>query len=309
MLHYDFQQNKLICTDTEMLSFLYKIYREQRYLAKTSDEKLSERLEHLLINLIELDFNGGKRLNINNGKLASALIDVLEEFNIRDISYKALLNSTLDRFENHTKIKNYSRIAKQLMDCAGKKCLFKFIKTNYLDSLTKGEIRLKLASAYKEDGFNIAIRDDELNITHQLLNARMITENGSEIPVKDGLIKRSAFGDYYIGCFSATIDPKLFIMFDADACLIIKNGDILSREVMNIYRDHYKNGSISFGQVEYIDPYRYMKSKRKIEFVKTVNFEYENEFRFVAFDWIDKKEKVRKIHIDMKKIDYDIIEK
>jgi hypothetical protein len=45
-----------------------------------------------------------------------------------------------------------------------------------------------------------------------------------------------------------------------------------------------------------------------MEFLKTVNFSYENEFRFVAFEWVDKKEEIRKINIDMKKINYDIVE-
>jgi hypothetical protein len=309
MLHYDFHQNKLVCNDTEMLSFLYEIYREQRYLTKISNEKLSKRLEHLIINLIELDFYGGKRLDIKQGKLASALIDVFEEFNLRKVDCKPLVDIVLSRFEKHTKFRNYLAIVKQIKDRAGEKCLFKFAKKNYLNSLIKGEIRLKLASLYNDDGFNIAIRDDELNIIHQLLNSRIITKNGSEIPIKDDIIKRSAYGDYYVGCFSLNIDPKLFFMFEADACIIIKNGDIFSQEVMDRYRDNYKNSTILCGPVEYIDPYRWLKSKKKIEFVKTVDFEYENEFRFVAFDWIwIKKDEVRKFTIDMKKIDYDIIE-
>ncbi len=78
---------------------------------------------------------------------------------------------------------------------------------------------------------------------------------------------------------------------------------------MDRYRDNYKNSTILFGPVEYIDPYRRLKSKKKIEFVKTIDFEYEDEFRFVAFDliWI-KKEEIRIVNIDMKKIDYDILE-
>jgi len=78
---------------------------------------------------------------------------------------------------------------------------------------------------------------------------------------------------------------------------------------MDRYQENYKNSTILFGPVEYIDPYRYLKSKKKIEFVKTIYYKYQSEFRFVAFDriWI-KKEKVRKFAIDIKKIDYDIIE-
>ena len=85
-MHYDFIKNKLICTDSEMLSFLNETYREKRYLIKISDKILSERLERLIINLIELDFYGGKRLIIKKGEIASALIEVLEEFNLRNIN-------------------------------------------------------------------------------------------------------------------------------------------------------------------------------------------------------------------------------
>ncbi len=214
-----------------MLSFLYEIYREQRYLKKISDEKLSKRLEHLIINLIKLDFYGGKKLNIKQGKISSALIDVFEEFNLRKVDYTPLVEVALSRFEKHTKFRNCSAIGKQIKDCVEKNYLFKFTKKKYLNSLTTGEMRLKLASLYKNDGFNIAIRDDELNIIHQLLNARMITENGSEIPIKDDLIMRSAFSDYYVACFSVTLDPKLFLVCDYDACLIIKNGDIFLKKL------------------------------------------------------------------------------
>ena len=184
-----------------MLSFLYEIYREQRYLAKISNEELCTRLEYLIINLIELDFNGAKIFYIKHGKLESAFISVLEEHNLRDINYTTLIKSALLRFENHVKFENYPERARQIRGLNGNKCLFKFTKKKYMESLIKGEIRLKLASAYKADGLNIAIHDDELNIIHRLLNARMITKNGIEIPVKDDLIKKSAFGDYYMAVF------------------------------------------------------------------------------------------------------------
>jgi len=308
MLHYDFQEKKLICTDTELLSFAYEVYRGQRYLIKVSNEKLFERLEHLLINLIELDFNGGKKLNIKNGKLSSAIIDVFEEFNLRQIDYTPSVESMLHRFKDHTEIRDYLKIASQLIDCNGKKCLFKFTEKKYLNSLIGGEIRLRLASKFNENNDNIAIGDDELNIDFQLLNSRIIAEDGSEIPIKDDLITQSASMDYYISCFSLNINPKLFIIFKADACLIIKNGDVFVQEVKDKYQNYYKNGPILFGRVEYIDPYRRIKSKNRMEFLKSINFEYQNEIRFVAYEYVEKKAEIRKINIDMRKIDYEIVE-
>jgi hypothetical protein len=309
LFYCDFKDNKLICTDSEMLSFLHEVYNGQRYLIKISNDSLLKRLKHLIINLVELDFYGDKSFIINQGETAIALIDVFGEFNLRKVDYTPLVQKVLSLFEEHKRFKNYQVIVNKIKDCAGKKCLFKFTKKEYLDSLIRGEIRLKLASLYNDDGFNIAIRDDELTIVHQLLNSRIITKDGVEIPIKDDIIRSSTSGDYYVGCFSINIDPKLFLMFEADACLIIKNGDIFSQEVINRYQDNYKDSTILFGPVEYIDPYRRLKLKKIIEFVKIIDFKYENEFRFVAFDfpWI-KKEEVRIITIDMKNIDYDIIE-
>lgn len=256
---------------------------------------------------MELRFNGEMELNIKNGKEALSLIDLFEEFNLRGIEYTSLLESSLRRFDGHAQYMNASGIEDQLRVCAGKQCLFKFTKRKHLDSLKRGEVRFKLASAYNDAGFNIAIRDDELNVEHQLLNSRIVLEDGLEVPINDDLIRRSAFGDYYVACFSAAIDPKLFLMFDADVCFIIRNGEEFSKEVIKNYRAQYEHEKILFGGVGYIDPYREIKSEKPIEFLKIFDFSYESEFRFVAFDEVGNKEKVRKISIDINKIDYDIV--
>ncbi|MEO7860565.1 MAG: hypothetical protein ABIU05_08990 [Nitrospirales bacterium] len=308
MLHYDFQREELVCTDTEMLSFRNDIYRKQRYLGRVSNESLSARLEEMTINLTELHFNGEKRLNVRNGPLAFALIDVFEELSLRGIDYADPLRAALSRFAKHIAHSNYSDLAHRLKALAGKQCLFRFTDKKHIESLKRGVVRFRLASSYQEAGFSIAIRDDELNIVHQLLNSRIVLKNGIEVPVKGDLIERSAFGDYYVCCLSSAIDPKLFMMFEVDACFIIKNGDVFSREVMHCYRNQYPDDTVLFDPVEYIDPYRRLSSNNPIEFTKTVKFSYENEFRFVSFGNMSETEKVRTICIDINNIDYEIVE-
>jgi hypothetical protein len=308
MLHYDFQREGLVCTDAEMLSFLNDVYREQRYLGRVSNRSLFARLKGMVINLTELHFNGEKRLNVKNGPLAFALIDVFEELDLRGINYAEPLRAALSRFDKHLPHSNYSALAHRLEDLAGKQCLFRFTDKKHIESLKRGEVRFRLASSYNKAGFNIAIRDDELNIAHQILNSRIVLQNGVEVPVRGDLITRSAFGDYYVGCLSSAIDPKLFIMFGVDTCFIIKNGDVFSKEVMDCYRNQYPDDTVLFGPVEYIDPYRRLRSNKPIEFTKTVEFSYEREFRFVAFGSMSETEEVRKICMDMKNIDYEIVE-
>ena len=283
-------------------------YRKQRYLAKAPNEALFVRLQGLIINLVDLDFHGKIKLEVKNGKIALSFVDLLEEFRLRNIAYENSLNSVVAKFKNHAPYRNIAMLAEQLRSCSGTPCLFKFTKKKYLDSLKRGEVRMTLASEYKKAGYNIAIHDDELNIQYQLPNLRLKLEDGTEVPVRDNSIERGAYDDYYVSCFSATFNPKLFIMFEDDACFIIKNGDTFSKEVIKRYREQYPNDLICFDKVSYLDPYRETKSKTPIEFIKTFDYSYEEEFRFVAFGRYPVKEKVQKICINVDKIDCQIVE-
>lgn len=307
LLYYNSENMDLVCTNKEIYSYLSQQYKNQRYLSAATEGALLKRLDGLVTNLMTFDFLGERQLLVKSGKQELAFVDLLAEFSLRGLDIVPQLNASVRRFENYRGHPNGSVIHDKLGALAGEKCLFKFTKLRFVDDLRRGQIRLTLASSYKKNGYNIAIRDDELNIHHQLRNLKLTLADGSELPIKDDLIKRSAGGDYYVSCFSVALDPKLFHLFDVDACFIIRNGDAFVKEVCRCYREQYESSEIHFGRVDYIDPYREFHTNKPIEFIKTFDFDYEKEFRFVAFDKNANYEEVRSVAVDMSKIKWDLV--
>ena len=96
---------------------------------------------------------------------------------------------------NCGKVADIKKVITTLKTLEGTKCLFKFTKQCHLDSILQGELRFITASSCNADGLNSAIRDNELMIEHNLLNLRMVTADGTAIPIKDGKVTRNAHTD------------------------------------------------------------------------------------------------------------------
>lgn len=310
MLEYDWSESELRIIDPDMVSFIADIYRESRYLEKIPDKALHLRLNGLVAELVTLDFSGSPHFQFVNGRESIAFIEVIEELKIRNRDVEKLVAESLHRFVAKFKKSNLYTIQQQVEQISGKKCLFKFTKKNYVNDILSGKVRFKSASSYNNEGYNISIRDDELNVDHILKNLRLTTEEGAVIPVIGDKISASAAGDYYISCFSVTFDLKMFFLFDYDSCVAISNGDTFVETVKTQYQKKYPNFFINFGQVEYIDIYRQLKSKRPIEFRKSRDFLFEKEFRFVSFPVVSAEmlEPLQIVEIDSSRIDYCVME-
>jgi hypothetical protein len=292
-----------------MVSFLSDIYRESRYLETIADLDLQARLLGLTANLVNIDNRGIPSFRIANGKDGLAFIDLLEELKIRNANTDQLLSTSLNRFMGLFQRHEIARIQQQLSGLRGRKCLFKFTKAKYVDAILNGAVRFKTASSYNDEGFNIAIRDDELNIDHILRGIRVQTRDGVTIPVNNYRITANAAGDYYVSCFSIDFDLKLFALFECDCCVVISNADKFVDSVILKYEATYPEFYVGFGAVEYVDPYRQLSAKRPIEFRKSCNFSYEKEYRFVSFPSKlgEDLAPVQTLNIDPAEIDFHIL--
>lgn len=287
MLRYDGDKHSFETDDEGMRSFIAEIYRSQRYLQTASDTALLSRLDSLIANIATLDFHGVPNLILDNRKDTINLVELLEEFRLRETQPETYIKTSVSRFLNGCKIADVGKVIATLKRLEGTQCLFKFTKQFHVDSILRGEIRFTTASSCNADGLNSAIRDDELTIEHNLLNLRMVTASGAAIPVKGNKITRRAHSDYYVSCFSVCCDPKMFTLFEYDACLAIESADTFVEAVIDRYHSLYPTFHIEFGQVEYIDPFKQLETTRPLEFCKTNGFAYQQEFRFVSFPRIE----------------------
>lgn len=307
MLTYDFAQQSFMCTDSEMRDFLGEVYRSQRHLEKAPVDALLHRLDGLVTNLIDVRWDGELSLIIKNGKIALSLVDLLEEFNIRGIDSAGPLQSCLERFEKHRERRISGELASRCRATCGCDCLVKYTKREYLGGLQDGITRLRLASSYRNEGYSIAICDDELAIDFYLLNGRIISRNGASAPIINDKVTRKAAGDYYVSCFSDSIEPKLFFMFEADACFVINDRARFVRRICEQYRAQYAAQTIAFGSVTYVDPYREFRVRRPMEFSKAWEFSYEREMRFVAFGQLGDMTEVREVRIALSADEYQVL--
>lgn len=310
MLTFDQKNDEIQINDHEMVSFISDIYRETRYLERLSDMDLKARMHGLISFLIKIDTTGRPHLIIDNGPESIAFIDILEESRLRKIDLGPIIGSYICKCSCSFRKNEISSIQQKLKKLHGKKCLYKFTKTKYANAFLNGNIRFKTASSYNNEGYNIAIKDDELNLDHVLRGIQMVIQDGTKIPIDNDKITVSAVSDYYVSCFSDSFDFKFFALFECDCCIIICNAGTFVDSVLQSYRKTYSNYFTKFGAVVYIDQYRQLPYKRPMEFTKSWNYSFEKEYRFVSIplNKYESLEEIQFLSIDPSEIEFQTVE-
>jgi hypothetical protein len=283
MVQIDFAIPCLDVTDPEMVSFFGELYRGFRYLKDASDQSLRSRLEGLLASNCTLDFDGNANFKATNGKDTIGLVELLEEFKLRNLDAMQTITDFGRRLLTGPRFSDLDSITKTFAGLHGRKCLFKYLKREHVDALLDGYILFKAASLYKAPHLNAAIKDDELQIDHLLQGLCMVTANGTKLPVKGSLIRRQVLSDYYVSSFSGSCNAKMFALLGYDACVAIKDGEVFRERVVRRYQTLHHERKIYFNSVEYIDTFRQLVAGRSLEFLKSCDFAYQQEYRFVAF--------------------------
>lgn len=266
-----------------MVSFLSQGYHESRYLESLPLDRLIKRIIGLTGALIEVNKYAEPVLNIGNGKNAIAFIEALEECKIRKQNVDKCITEVFKKFDNLFDLETLNLIYNQVQGLQGNKCLFKFTDSQYVDDILKGKVRFCTASSYKDKGYNIAIQDDELNLSYRLKNLQMVTKDGFVAPVKNEQIFAHSTADFHVSCFTNDFVYKLFALMEYDSCVVITNAEIFVKNVKEIYQEDHPECQAASNKVEYIDICRRLRSKLPIQFRKSSNYSYEEEYRFVGF--------------------------
>lgn len=151
------------------------------------------------------------------------------------------------------------------------------------------QIRISPASSYNDPSLNPAIRDEELElvITPTPRRLKMKAYDGKTGQCKGGFspdyfvyTTRSAT-NYYVYCLSLSFAPRLFLDFDANACLIIGNPKEFVESVLSAVENKMK-GWFGVGMdISYIDPVNYPIKDVDVFASKHFRYAYQREYRFI----------------------------
>ncbi len=183
--------------------------------------------------------------------------------------------------------------------------LIKYGRPDHMTALVRnGQIRIQPASFFKGAQLNGAVRDDEMSLLMSI-----VVGASEEVPLQisgEGGARRfeseqivelnfEAQSDYWIYCLTQSAEPRLFVDFDASACVIIKNPKEFRERVIFSALSRMGSHRHSYGNVYYVDPHLPQKVE-SVEFAKHFRYTYQRESRFV---WIPRDPPERFDYIDI----------
>ncbi|GJL51483.1 hypothetical protein [Candidatus Nitrospira salsa] len=101
----------------------------------------------------------------------------------------------------------------------------------------------------------------------------------------------------------------MVMLFEADACHVMKNGESFVRTVIDRYQSLCLCSHISFDRVKYIDSMSQLRGRKPITFREIRDFSYEKAYRIISFEGGEQEipYSQRTIQVNPNDIKYDII--
>ena len=292
-------------------------YRNDRYARHLSHGELAQRFHDILLNLLTATPNG---IGLRSGEIAAGEISnastiwmervthVLEEFRVRYGPYPAGLRdaapppSKIPEFASELARKAARRLEELGADFGD--IFVKFGKRRYMEMLhSDGALRIQPATYFAATAHNDAVKDDELTIEASLDLSReeviALVSNPKEIPnlLRYRVdVKLQLESDYWLYCLSSSLVPRLFIDYDADACVVIRDRVRFTSMLQEASLQKLSGTPMSYSAVEYIDPLLPRSLTLPVAFAKHLRYSYQNEHRFC---WLPPDPIARAIHCDV----------
>ncbi|KAF0144782.1 MAG: hypothetical protein FD156_1611 [Nitrospirae bacterium] len=168
--------------------------------------------------------------------------------------------------------------------------LFKYGKSEYLrQALNEKQIRISPASSYDDPSLNPAIRDKELelSICPSPSGFKMKAYDGKtgkykgDIHPQNFVYTARSKTNYYVYCLSLSFTPRLFLDFDADACLVIRKPSEFEKIILSIFETKVRNWSGVRERIVYIDPLNCSMADIDVFSSKDFRYAYQREYRFI----------------------------
>jgi hypothetical protein len=266
-------------------------------MAHLKEHDLQQRARDVLNNLILLDEESKislPKVSYESTKWMILWTHVLEEFVIRFGPYP---NGFTTGFMKNVRIPDPSSAPAPKAANAVKTTvlpagdyLFKYGKSQHLkQALYEKQIRISPASSYDDSSLNPAIRDKELELS--------VCPSPSELKINaydgktggyKGYIRPDNFvltarskTNYYVYCLSLSFAPRLFLDFDADACLVIRKPSEFQEIILSAFESTLRDWSGIGQKVKYIDPLNCSIKDIDVFSSKDFCYAYQKEYRFI----------------------------
>jgi hypothetical protein len=292
-------------------------YRGDRYARHLSHVELNRRFQDVLLNLLTVTANGigfcpsdigSEEISNESTIWMEKATHLFEEFKLRYGPYPAGLQgaapppSKIPEFASELARKAARRLEELGADPG--EVFVKFGKRKYMEMLHNyGALRIQPATYFAATAHNDAIKDDELTIGASLDLSREdvigMVSNPNEVrdlPRHRVDVKLQLESDYWLYCLSSSLVPRLFIDYDADACVVIRDRVRFNSMLQKASLQKLSGTTMSYSAVEYIDPLLPRSLMIPVAFAKHFRYSYQNEHRFC---WFPPRPVTKAMHCDV----------
>lgn len=281
-------------------------YDERRYARHLSQSELNRRIRDVMLNMLRVN----NEAKIDLGEITDEGVawmekwtHVLEEMQLRHGPYPAGFTRDMLHSEPFPNFASdlASKAAKRLASLGLEKGmgLIKFGKRCRMKQLhEKGALRLQPASYFARKDHNGAVRDDELSLELALALSRddvlKIVKNPKDVPAdapdQRVNIRLQSQTDFWLYCVTTSVEPRLFVDFQADACVIIRDEQQFTKGLAAAAAHSLPRAKMHQGPAVYVDPLLPKTAKLFVPFAKPFGYSYQQEHRFCWFPLAAAKE-------------------
>ena len=153
----------------------------------------------------------------------------------------------------------------------------------------EGKLRISPAASYVDPSLNPAIQDDELSFcfTPNPSHFKVEVFDGKTGKLKGQLspenlkIKYETRSNYYVYCLSFILTPRLFLDFEANACLVIREPKQFVDKLTIAFQGLNPGWIGAFETVKYLDPLNPPNKGIDLFSCKHFRYSYQKEVRMI----------------------------
>ncbi len=264
-------------------------YERDRYMKHLPLELFIGRANDIIRNIHQIDKIGRITLENTDPRLyywMDRFTEVLHESFLRKVPKDILSRGMVKDFPFPKESERPKRIAHVVaaVKVPEGDYLVRYGKFDHiLEAYETGRIRLGPANSYADPSLDLARKDDELTTRIDLdTTVFQVLGPGAHKTGPRLTIRGNLNSNYYILCMSSCLRARLFLDFDAEACLIISNTSVFKKRLFQAISYTFPRFVLNAKRVNYYDPLWVSPKEVRPIFWKHFRYAYQEEVRFAA---------------------------